>query len=243
MDPAWKLLTYAKSKGFAIPAFNCTTTSTVNSVLEAGKELNRPVMIQFSEGGSAFFAGKGLPNDKGVLQASILGAVAGAHYVRAVAPAYGIPVFVHSDHCAKKLLPWFDGMLEADKAFFQAHGEPLFSSHMLDLSEEPDEENIAICAEYLKRMAPMNLILEMEIGITGGVEDGVDNSGVSKDKLYSTPEDVYKVWEGLSPIGEMFTIAAAFGNVHGVYKAGNVKLQPQLLGDFQKYAAQKVGKP
>jgi fructose-bisphosphate aldolase class II len=182
-----------------------------------------------------------LPNDKKVLQASILGAVAGAHYVRAVAPAYGIPVFVHSDHCAKKLLPWFDGMLEADEAFFKAHGEPLFSSHMLDLSEEPDEENIEICASYLKRMAPLNLILEMEIGITGGVEDGVDNSGVSKEKLYSTPEDVYKVWQGLSPISEKFTIAAAFGNVHGVYKAGNVKLQPELLEQFQKYASEKVG--
>jgi len=241
-DAAWGLLKYAKEKGFAIPAFNCTSTSTVNSVLEAGKELGRPVMIQFSEGGSAFFAGKSLPNDKGVLQASILGAVVGAHYVRNVAPAYGIPVFVHSDHCAKKLLPWFDGMLEADEAFFKAHGEPLFTSHMLDLSEEPDEENIEICAKYLKRMAPMNQILEMEIGITGGVEDGVDNSGVSKEKLYSTPEDVYKVWQGLAPISEKFTIAAAFGNVHGVYKAGNVKLQPELLETFQTYCAGKVGK-
>jgi len=236
-------MTHAKTGGYAIPAFNCTTTSSVNSVLEAGKELNRPVMIQFSEGGSCFFAGKSLPNDKGVLQASILGAVAGAHYVRAVAPAYGIPVFCHSDHCAKKLLPWFDGMLEADESFFQAYGEPLFSSHMLDLSEEPDEENIAICAKYFKRMTPMKLILEMEIGITGGVEDGVDNSSVSKDKLYSTPEDVYKVWEALAPISPMFTIAAAFGNVHGVYKAGNVKLQPELLGTFQDFCGAKVGKP
>merc|ERR1712159_393343 len=174
--------------------------------------------------------------------ASILGAVCGAHYARAVAPAYGIPVFVHSDHCAKKLLPWFDGMLEADKAFFEQHGEPLFSSHMLDLSEEPHDENIGICAEYFKKMAPMKLILEMEIGITGGVEDGVDNSGVAKDKLYSTPEDVYKVYEALSPISPMFTIAAAFGNVHGVYKAGNVKLKPELLGDYQKFAAEKIGK-
>merc|ERR1711998_526697 len=151
--------------------------------LEAGKELGRPVMVQFSEGGSAFFAGKSLPNDKGVLQASILGAVVGAHYTRHVAPAYGIPVILHSDHCAKKLLPWFDGMLEADEAFFKAHGEPLFSSHMLDLSEEPDDENIAICAKYLKKMKPLNLILEMEIGITGGVEDGVNNEGVENDKL------------------------------------------------------------
>jgi fructose-bisphosphate aldolase class II len=241
-EGAWNLLKFAKENNFAIPAFNCTTSSSVNAVLEAGKELGRPVMVQFSEGGSAFFAGKSLPNEKGVLQASILGAVLGAHYVRYVSPAYGIPVLVHSDHCAKKLLPWFDGMLEADEAFFKAHGEPLFSSHMLDLSEEPDEENIAICAKYFKRMADMNQILEMEIGITGGVEDGVDNSGVSKEKLYSTPEDVYKVWEGLSPISEKFTIAAAFGNVHGVYKAGNVKLQPELLHEFQTYCAQKVGK-
>jgi len=240
-DAAWGLLKYAKENKFAIPAFNCTSSSTVNSVLEAGKALDRPVMIQFSEGGSAFFAGKSLPNEKGVLQTSILGAVVGAHYVRNVAPAYGIPCFVHSDHCAKKLLPWFDGMLEADESFFKAHGEPLFSSHMLDLSEEPDEENIEICAKYLKRMAPMKIILEMQIGITGGVEDGVDNSGVSKEKLYSTPEDVYKVYTGLSPISHMFTIAAAFGNVHGVYKAGNVKLQPELLHSFQKYATEQTG--
>jgi fructose-bisphosphate aldolase class II len=237
-DVAWNLLKFAKENKFAIPAFNCTTTSSVNAVLEAGKKMNRPVMIQFSEGGSAFFCGKSLPNDK--KQASILGAVVGAHYVRNVAPAYGIPVFVHSDHCAKKLLPWFDGMLLADEAFFKEHGEPLFTSHMLDLSEEPHDENIGICAQYFKKMAPMNMILEMEIGITGGVEDGVDNSGVSKDKLYSTPEDVYAVWTALAPISEKFTIAAAFGNVHGVYKPGNVKLQPNLLDDFQKYCGPKV---
>jgi len=238
-DVAWNLLKFAKAKGFAIPAFNCTTSSSINSVLEAGAKIGRPVMIQFSEGGSAFFAGKSLPNGK--KEGSILGAVAGAHFVRAVAPAYGIPVLVHSDHCAKKLLPWFDGMLEADKAFFEAHGEPLFSSHMLDLSEEPDEVNISICAEYLKKMTPLKLILEMEIGITGGVEDGVDNSGVAKDKLYSSPEDVFEVYKALNPISHMFTIAAAFGNVHGVYKPGNVKLQPGLLNDFQKYAGPKVG--
>jgi len=240
-DAAWELYKFAKEKGFAIPAFNCTSTSTVNAVLEAGKKLDRPVTIQFSEGGAAFFAGKSLPNDKGTLQASILGAVAGAHYVRAVAPAYGIPVFVHTDHCAKKLLPWFDGMLEADESFHKAHGEALFSSHMLDLSEEPDEENIAICKKYFERMAKMNMILEMEIGITGGVEDGVDNSGVSKDKLYSTPEDVYAVYQALSPISDKFMIAAAFGNVHGVYKPGNVKLQPELLEKFQKYCEEKTG--
>jgi len=241
-DVAWALLQHAKETKYAIPAFNCTSTSTVNSVLEAGMKMGRPVMIQFSEGGAAFIAGKALPNEKGKLQASILGAVAGANFVRNVAPAYGIPVLVHSDHCAKKLLPWFDGMLDADEAFFKAHGEPLFSSHMLDLSEEPDEENIAICAKYLKRMAPMKIILEMEIGITGGVEDGVDNTGMAKEKLYSTPEDVYAVYETLNPISPMFTIAAAFGNVHGVYKAGNVVLSPKLLGDFQDYAGKKTGK-
>jgi len=238
-DVAWSLLEFAKAKGFAIPAFNCTTSSSVNAVLEAGNKLNRPVIVQFSEGGSAFFAGKSLPNGK--KEGSILGAVAGAHYVRNIAPAYGIPVLCHSDHCAKKLLPWFEGMIEADEAYFKAYGEPLFSSHMLDLSEEPHEENIALCAHWFKRMAPMNLILEMEIGITGGVEDGVDNSGVSKDKLYSTPEDVYEVHKALSPISPKFTIAAAFGNVHGVYKPGNVKLQPELLDQFQKYLEQKLG--
>jgi len=199
-DAAWGLLKHAKANGYAIPAFNCTSTSSINSVLEAGKKLGRPVMVQFSEGGAAFMAGKSLPNAKGVLQASTLGAIAGAQFTRAVAPAYGIPVLVHSDHCAKKLLPWFDGMLEADEAYFKLYGEPLFSSHMLDLSEEPDEENIAICQKYLKRMAPMKCILEMEIGITGGAEDGVDNSGVAKEKLYSTPVDVFAAYTGLSPI-------------------------------------------
>merc|ERR1719197_1499507 len=238
-DVAWNLLKFAKGKGFAMPAFNCTTSSTVNAVLEAGNKLGRPVIIQFSEGGSAFFAGKAVENKN--KEASILGAVAGAHFVRNISPAYGIPVLVHSDHCAKKLLPWFDGMLEADQEYFKAYGEPLFSSHMLDLSEEPHEENIGICAQYFKKMAPMNLILEMEIGITGGVEDGVDNSGVAKDKLYSTPEDTELVWNTLSPISEKFTIAAAFGNVHGVYKPGNVVLQPELLDSFQKHLAAKVG--
>jgi len=240
-ETAWALLEYAKEHKFAIPAFNCTSSSTINAVLEAGMKINSPVMIQFSEGGSAFVAGKAIDN-KGK-KASILGAVAGAHFTRAVAPAYGIPVILHSDHCAKKLLPWFDGMLEADKEFFDKTGEPLFTSHMLDLSEEPDDENLEVCAEYLKKMAPMKIILEMEIGITGGVEDGVDNSGVSKDKLYTTPETVFSVHEKLSPISPYFTIAAAFGNVHGVYKPGNVKLRPELLGEYQAYAAEKTGKP
>jgi len=238
-DAAWACIQHAKKEGYAIPAFNVTTSSSVNAVLAAARELQRPIMIQVSFGGAQFFAGKSLPNDKD--QASVAGAVACAHYVRLMAPVYGVPVIMHTDHCAKKLLKWFDGMLEADLEYFAKHGEPLFSSHMLDLSEEPDEENIQICADYLKKMAPMKQILEMEIGITGGVEDGVDNSGVSKDKLYSTPEDVWAVYEALSPISEMFTIAAAFGNVHGVYKPGNVKLQPQLLGDFQAFAKNKLG--
>jgi len=237
-DLAWAILNHAKTNGYAIPAFNCTSTSTCNAVLEAAKGLDRPIMIQFSEGGSAFFCGKALDNKN--KQASVLGAVAGAHYVRMVAPSYGIPVFVHSDHCAKKLLPWFDGMLKADEEFFAINGEPLFSSHMLDLSEETNEENIGTCAEYLKKMAPMRLILEMEIGITGGVEDGVNNEGTAKDKLYSTCEDIEQVYKALSPISPMFTIAAAFGNVHGVYKAGNVSLQPELLGTFQKHGIEKM---
>merc|ERR1712020_358308 len=225
-DVAWNLIKFCKAKGFALPAFNCTGSSSVNAVLEAANKIGMPAYIQFSEGGSAFFCGKGLKNDK--KQASVLGAVAGAHYVRNVAPAYGIPVLVHSDHCAKKLLPWFDGMLEADEAFFKQHGEPLFSSHMLDLSEEFDEENIATCVKYFKRMVKINQWLEMEIGITGGEEDGVDNTGVKAESLYTKPEQVWNVYKTLSAIGPMFSIAAAFGNVHGVYKAGNVVLSPQL---------------
>jgi len=240
-DAAWALLNFAKTNGFAIPAFNCTTSSSCNAVLEAAAKIDRPIMIQFSEGGSCFFAGKSLPNGK--KEASILGAVAGAHYVRNVAVAYGVTVFVHSDHCAKKLLPWFDGMLKADEEYFAKFGEPLFSSHMLDLSEEDHEENVNICAEYLKKMAPMKLILEMEIGITGGVEDGVNNESVDASKLYSTPADTWMVYEKLNPISPMFTIAAAFGNVHGVYKPGNVKLQPELLHSFQKNASEKLGLP
>jgi len=240
-DVAWKLLEHAKANKYAIPAFNVTSSSVVNSVLEASMKNNSPCIIQFSEGGAAFFAGKGLDNKN--KQASVLGAVAGAHFVRMVAPAYGIPVIVHTDHCAKKLLPWFDGMLKADEEFFKLHGEPLFSSHMLDLSEEPDNENIEICKQYFTRMKKINQILEMEIGVTGGVEDGVNNEGVSNDKLYTTPETVFSIHEALSQIDEKFTIAAAFGNVHGVYKPGNVVLKPELLVEYQKYAAEKTGTP
>jgi fructose-bisphosphate aldolase class II len=233
------LFDYAKENKFAIPAINCTSTSTINPVLEAARDIKSPIIIQVSQGGSAYFAGKGLANDK--QQASILGAISAAHHTRLMAKAYGVPVVMHSDHCAEKLLPWFDGMLEADEAYFKEHQEPLFSSHMLDLSEEPKEQNIETCAKYFKRMAPIGLWLEMEIGITGGEEDGVDNTGVDNASLYTQPEDVYDVYKALSPIGPNFSIAAAFGNVHGVYKPGNVKLSPGLLGDHQKFAAEKTG--
>jgi len=236
-----KLFQYAKEHQFAIPAINCTSSSTVNAVLEAARDIKAPIIIQVSQGGSAYFAGKGLAN--GNQEASILGAIAAAHHVRTVAKAYGVPVVIHSDHCAEKLLPWFDGMLAADEDHYKRHNEPLFSSHMLDLSEEPDEKNIATCAKYFKRLAPLGVWLEMEIGITGGEEDGVDNTGVDKDSLYTQPEQVYKVYDTLSKIGDGFSIAAAFGNVHGVYKPGNVKLKPEILGKHQEHVAQKIGKP
>ncbi|KAF8959375.1 fructose 1,6-bisphosphate aldolase [Flammula alnicola] len=239
-DNVRKLFDYAKENKFAIPAINVTSTSTANAVLEAARDIKSPIIIQVSQGGSAYFAGKGLANDK--QQASILGAVSAAHHVRLLAKAYGVPVVMHSDHCAEKLLPWFDGMLEADEAYFKEHQEPLFSSHMLDLSEDPKEKNIEICAKYFKRMAPIGLWLEMEIGITGGEEDGVDNTGADNASLYTQPEDVYDVYKALSAIGPNFSIAAAFGNVHGVYKPGNVKLLPDLLGKHQTFVEEKLNK-
>ncbi|CAL1715770.1 unnamed protein product [Somion occarium] len=238
-DNVRKLFEYAKEHEFAIPAINVTSSSTANAVLEAARDIKAPIIIQVSQGGSAYFAGKGLANDK--QQASILGAVAAAHHVRTLAKAYGVPVVLHSDHCAEKLLPWFDGMLQADEEYFKQHGEPLFSSHMLDLSEEPKEQNIATCVQYFKRMAPLGIWLEMEIGITGGEEDGVDNTGVDNSKLYTQPEDIWDVQDALSKVSPNFSIAAAFGNVHGVYKPGNVKLHPELLNKHQVYAEQKLG--
>ena len=196
------------------------------------------MILQVSQGGAAFFGGKGLANDK--QQGSIAGAVAAAHYIRAIAPAYGVPVVIHSDHCAHKLLPWFDGMLEADEAYFKKEGEPLFSSHMLDLSEESKEDNIATCVKYFERMAKINLWLEMEIGITGGEEDGVDNSAVDNASLYTQPEDILDIHNAFIKISPMFSIAAAFGNVHGVYKPGNVQLQPELLAKHQKYCHEQL---
>jgi len=233
-----EVLQWAKDEQFAIPAVNCTSTTTVNAVLEAAAKTKSPVIIQFSQGGSQFFAGKSL---KSKFAASIAGAVAGATYVRQVAPVYGVPVIVHSDHCAKNLLPWFDGMLAADEEYFAKHGEPLFSSHMLDLSIEEFKYNVDTCVRYLKRMSKINCLLEMELGITGGEEDGVDHSGVDARHLYSQPDEIFAVYQALSAISPMFTIAASFGNVHGVYKPGNVKLQPDILGNAQKYAADKLG--
>jgi len=238
-DNVRKLFDYAKQNKFAIPAINATSTSVINAVLEAARDIKSPIIIQVSQGGAAYFAGKGLANDK--QQASIVGAVSAAHHTRLMAKAYGVPVVMHSDHCAEKLLPWFDGMLEADEAYYKEHGEALFSSHMLDLSEEPHPQNIATCEKYFKRMAPIGLWLEMEIGITGGEEDGVDNTGVDKDSLYTQPEDVFAVHKALSAISPNFSIAAAFGNVHGVYKPGNVKLRPELLAQHQEYTKKQIG--
>ncbi|KAG9295805.1 hypothetical protein G9A89_009034 [Geosiphon pyriformis] len=237
-DNVRKLFQYAQKHSFAIPAVNVTSSSTINAVLEAARDIKAPIIIQVSQGGSAYYAGKGLSNEG--QRASIVGAVAAAYHVRRLAKEYGIPVVLHSDHCAKKLLPWFDGMLEADEEYFKKHGEPLFSSHMLDLSEEPKDENIAICKKYLERMHKINLLLEMEIGITGGEEDGVDNTGVDNASLYTQPEDIWDVYHNLSKISDLFTIAAAFGNVHGVYKPGNVKLQPILLKKHQEYVKEKL---
>lgn len=214
------------------------SSSSCNAVLEAARKAKSPVIIQVSNGGGAFVAGKGLGKD--VVNAAVVGSVALAMHVRSVAKYYGIPVVLHSDHCAKSLLPWFDGMLAADEEFYKKYGEPLFGSHMLDLSEEPDEENIEICVAYFKRMTPMKIWLEMEIGITGGEEDGVDNSHVDPEKLYTSPEQVYAVYQALSKIGDCFSIAAAFGNVHGVYKPGNVVLSPERLGKHQEYTQKMI---
>ena len=237
-DDVKNLFDYAHQKGFAIPAINVTSSSTAVAAMEAARDANSPIILQTSNGGAAYFAGKGVSNEG--QKASIAGAIAAAHYIRSIAPTYGIPVILHTDHCAKKLLPWFDGVLAADEEYFKIHGEPLYSSHMLDLSEENDDENISTCVKYFKRMSKMNQWLEMEIGITGGEEDGVNNEHVNKDLLYTTSETVFSVYEALAPISPNFSIAAAFGNVHGVYKPGNVVLQPELLGKHQVYAKEQL---
>ncbi|MBT8206477.1 MAG: class II fructose-bisphosphate aldolase, partial [Eudoraea sp.] len=238
-DEVQAIFKYAKEKGFALPAVNVIGSNTINSVLETAAKLNAPVIIQFSNGGAQFNAGKGLSNEN--QQAAVQGAVAGAKHIHQLAEAYGATVILHTDHCAKKLLPWIDGLLDASEKHFAETGKSLYSSHMIDLSEEPIEENIAICKDYLSRMSKMNMTLEIELGITGGEEDGVDNTDVDDSKLYTQPEEVAYAYEELSKISPRFTIAAAFGNVHGVYKPGNVKLTPKILKNSQEYVTKKYG--
>ncbi|RZJ69851.1 class II fructose-bisphosphate aldolase [Flavobacterium sp.] len=236
-DEVQEIFRLAKEKGFALPAVNVIGSSTINGVLETAAKLKAPVIIQFSNGGAAFNAGKGFPNEG--QSAAIAGAIAGAKHIHTLAEAYGATVILHTDHCAKKLLPWIDGLLDASEKHFAETGKPLFSSHMLDLSEEPMHENIEICKQYFERMDKMGMTIEIELGITGGEEDGVDNSGVDHSELYSTPEDVDYAYTELSKVSPRFTIAAAFGNVHGVYKPGNVKLTPTILRDSQEYIQEK----
>ncbi|RYJ43401.1 class II fructose-bisphosphate aldolase [Flavobacterium beibuense] len=236
-DQVQEIFKYAKEKGFALPAVNVTGSSTINGVLETAAKLKAPVIIQFSNGGASFNAGKGLSNEG--QKSAILGAVAGAKHIHTLAEAYGATVILHTDHCAKNLLPWIDGLLDASEEHFKATGKSLFSSHMIDLSEEPLEENIEISKKYLERMSKMGMTLEIELGITGGEEDGVDNSDVDSSKLYTQPEEVSYAYEELSKVSDKFTVAAAFGNVHGVYKPGNVKLTPKILRNSQEYVQNK----
>jgi len=227
-----ELFAYCKEAEAALPSVNVIGSSSANAAMAAAKEAKAPIIIQLSHTGSQFYGGKSL--DNGAQQASIAGSIAGALHVRTLAKVYGVPVVLHTDHCAKKILPWVDGVIAAGEEYFARNGEPLFSSHMLDLSEQPLAENIEISARTLARIAKMNMTLEIELGITGGEEDGVDNSGVEHDKLYTSPEDVLKAYDTLGPLGS-FTVAAAFGNTHGVYAAGNVKLKPTILRDSQKF--------
>ncbi|MEY3398488.1 MAG: hypothetical protein RL220_1082 [Bacteroidota bacterium] len=236
-DEVTALLNDAKERHYALPAVNVIGTNSVNAVLETARDVNSPVIIQFSNGGGAFYAGKGLKNE--VQQASVLGSVSGAHHIQMLAEAYGVPVIIHTDHCAKNLLAWMDGMLEHGERHFERTGKPLFSSHMLDFSEEPLHENIELSCKYFERMSRMGITLEIELGVTGGEEDGVDNTGVDSSKLYTQPQEVAYAYEHMSKISGRFTVAAAFGNVHGVYKPGNVKLQPVILKNSQDYVKTK----
>ena len=240
-DQVQEILKLAKEKKFALPAVNVIGSSSINGVLETAKKLNSPVIIQFSNGGASFNAGKGLGNEN--QHAAISGSIAGAHHVHTMAKAYGVPVILHTDHCAKKLLPWIDGLMEANEKCYEDKGHSLFSSHMIDLSEEPIEENIKICKEYLSRMSKIGMTLEIELGITGGEEDGVDNSGVDESKLYTQPEEVAYAYEELIKVSDKFMVAAAFGNVHGVYKPGNVKLTPKILKNSQEFISKKFNLP
>lgn len=230
---------YAKEKGFAMPAINVVGSNTINTVMETAAALNSPVIIQFSNGGGQFNAGKGLSNENE--KAAIAGCIAGAKHVHELAELYGATVILHTDHCAKKLLPWIDGLLDAGEKFFIETGKPLYSSHMIDLSEEPLEENVEICKKYLARMSKIGMTLEIELGITGGEEDGVDNTDVDSSRLYTQPEEVAYAYEELLKVSDQFTIAAAFGNVHGVYKPGNVRLEPIILKNSQEYVQKKFG--
>lgn len=238
-DQVQEIFAHAKANQYALPAANVVGTNTVNAVLETARDLNSPVILQFSNGGAHFFAGKGMSNEG--QKAAVAGAVSGAHHVHQVAALYGTRVILHTDHAAKKLLPWVDGMLDAGEAFYKVHGIPLYSSHMLDLSEEPIKENVATCQRYLERMSKMGMTLEIELGITGGEEDGVDNTDVDSTRLYTQPEEVAYAYEQLMKVSDKFTIAAAFGNVHGVYKPGNVTLRPIILHNSQKYVQEKFG--
>jgi len=234
-DKVTELFNIAKEEGFAIPAVNVVGTDSINAVLEAAKEVNSPVIVQLSNGGATFYAGKGIDPK----EAAVLGAISAAKHVHTVAKAYGVPVILHTDHAARKLLPWIDALLEASEEHYKKYGTPLFSSHMLDLSEESLEENLSTCEEYLKRMSAIGMTLEIELGITGGEEDGVDNTGVDNSLLYTQPQEVSEAYERLSKISDKFTIAASFGNVHGVYKPGNVVLQPVILKNSQEYIKDK----
>jgi fructose-bisphosphate aldolase class II len=234
-----EIFNHAKQHGYALPAINVVNTSSVNAVLEAARDNNSPAMVQFSAGGSQFFAGKGLSNDN--FQSAIAGGISGAMHTHQLAELYGATIILHTDHCAKKLLPWIDGLLDASEDFYKVHGKSLYSSHMIDLSEESLEENIDICKRYLERMSKMDMTLEIELGITGGEEDGVDNSDVDSSKLYTQPEEVAYAYEELMKVSDKFTVAAAFGNVHGVYKPGNVDLQPKILKNSQTFIQEKFG--
>jgi len=240
-DDVQKVFRIAKENHFALPAVNITGTNTANAVLEAAKSVNSPVIIQLSHGGAAFYAGKSLANENH--EASIAGAISAAMHVHQMAEIYEVPVILHTDHAAKKLLPWIDGLLEAGEEFYEEYGKPMFSSHMLDLSEETLEDNIAISKEYLERMAKIGMTLEIELGVTGGEEDGVDNTDVDASKLYTQPEEVAYAYEELSRVSDKFTVAAAFGNVHGVYKPGNVQLRPDILKKSQDYLVENKNTP
>ena len=234
-----RLYEYAKEHSFALPAINVVGTNSINAVMEAAREANSPVIIQLSNGGAHFWAGKGLSNEG--QKAAVLGAIAAAKHVHILAEAYGISVVLHTDHAARKLLPWIDGLLAANEEYFKLHKRPLFSSHMLDLSEEPLEQNLATCEEYLKKMAPLGIHLEIELGVTGGEEDGIDNTGIDNARLYTQPSEVAEAYKRLSAISPFFTIAASFGNVHGVYKPGKVKLEPIILKNSQEYIKKELG--